>query len=286
MINAPRQTTIPVSVVILAHNEAGNIARCVDSVRECGEVVVVDDDSTDATAEIAQQHGARVVNHAFTSFASQRNWALESADLQHDWVLMLDADEAATSDFLQEIQQAIDTVNADVHAFRNCRKTMLHGRWLKYSDGFPVWIMRLVRRGHAQFEDAGHGEVPIPVLDGQVETIREPFLHFPFSRGLEDWFHRHNRYSSREAQLEVAQMQPFRLLDLASTDRALRRSALRSLSRRLPLRPQLRFFYQYVIKCGFLDGAAGLQFCRMMAMYEAQIVMKRREIEHQLHQNR
>ncbi len=156
---------------------------------------------------------------------------------------------------------------------------MFQGRWLKYSDGFPVWIMRLVRKGRAQFEKYGHGEVAVPPVSGSLGTIREPFLHFAFSRGIEDWIFRHNRYSTREAIFEFESFQRINWSELFSADKARRRSALRTLSRRLPLRPQTRFCYQYFLKLGVLDGRVGLVFCRLMAMYEGWIVLKRREME-------
>ena len=155
--------------------------------------------------------------------------------------------------------------------------TMMQGRWLKYSDGFPVWIMRLVRNGRAEFTDCGHGEVAVPNVAGRILSVREPFLHFPFSKGLADWIDRHNHYSTREAQLELQGVQSIRWRQLVSPARAERRAAFRGLSRRVPCRPLLRLFYQYFWKRGFLDGRVGWQFSRLMAMYEGWIVAKTRE---------
>lgn len=269
----------PLSVVILARDEVINIAQCVTAVQWCDDIVVVDDASTDRTAELARSCGARVVQHSFVNFAEQRNWAMEHADLKNEWVLHLDADEVVTDSLSEELQLKLATVSGDVAAFRMCRKTMFQGRWLKYSDGFPVWIMRLVRKGRAQFEKYGHGEVAVPAVSGSLGTIREPFLHFAFSRGIEDWISRHNRYSTREAMLEFESFPRINWSELFSNDKARRRSALRTLSRRLPFRPQTRFCYQYFLKLGLLDGKDGLVFCRLMAMYEEWIVLKRREIE-------
>jgi glycosyltransferase involved in cell wall biosynthesis len=279
MLRAIKDMRFPLSVVILARNEAINIERCVRAVQWCDDVVVVDDESTDATVDLATAAGARVVQHHFTSFADQRNWALLHADLKHEWVLHLDADEVVTEDLRKELELTLPEAGADAAAFRMCRKAMFQGRWLKYSDGFPVWIMRLVRKGRAQFEDCGHGEVAVPVVAGHMGTIREPFLHFSFSKGIEDWISRHNRYSSREALLEYQERAAFRWVGLWSADKSIRRLCLRELSRRLPFRPLLRFLYQYVLKMGFLDGKPGLDFCRMMAVYEGWIVLKRRELE-------
>ncbi len=269
---------IPLTVVVLAKNEAENIVRCVQSVAWCDDVVVIDDDSTDRTAELAEAHGARVVQHKFESFAQQRNWALKNAELRNPWVLMLDADEVATEPLRDELLRTLETVDEETVAFRMCRKTMFMGRWLKHSDGFPVWIMRLVRKDVAWFQDQGHGEVPVPELDGRIETIREPFLHYPFSRGIGEWVDRHNRYATREAELELQQDNAWAWRDILCRDAGVRRRTMRAASRHMPLRPVLRFGYQYVWKCGFLEGRAGLAFSAMMAAYEGLIVLKRWEM--------
>lgn len=266
----------PLSVVIIARNEAINIEACVNAVCWCDEVVVIDDGSTDGTETLAIAAGARVVQHPFVSFADQRNWAMKYAGLTNEWVLHLDADEVVTGDLQTALRGILSTVDPGVSAFRMCRKTMMGNTWLKYSDGFPVWIMRLVRRGHAEFCTRGHGEIAVPDVEGIMGTIEEPFLHFAFSKGLEDWIHRHNRYSSREAALELAE-EPVPVSGLLSFDKARRRSSLRNFARRTACRGPLRFFYQYILSLGFLDGMAGLRFCMLMAMYEWWIVEKKSE---------
>lgn len=268
----------PLSVVILARNEARNIPRCLDSLTWCDEVVVVDDGSTDQTAQLAREHGARVVQHPFESFARQRNWALDHAELKHDWVLMLDADECSSPEFQRSLKDGISRAGEDVAAFRTCRQTMLAGTWVRYADEFPCWIMRLVRRGRARFEDCGHGEVALPPVSGRMETVPVPFVHYPFSHGLSDWLVRHVRYAEREAALELAQRRPLRLAELCSRDYGVRRAALRSLSRRLPFRPALRFFYQAVLRGGVMEGRPGLMFSLLKAIYEGMIVVKRWEL--------
>lgn len=266
---------VPIAVVIPTRNEEHNIRRCIQSVKWAADVLVVDDGSVDRTKEIAEECGARVVSHRFESFARQRNWAMEYGDVRHEWVLHLDADEFATEEVHQEVRSVLQSADDQTVAFRMCRRTLMNGTWLKFSDGFPVWIMRLVRNGRVQFEDAGHGEVAVPTVSGRMGVVRSPLDHHPFSRGLDDWFDRHNRYSTNEALLEQQRLSEFQWRQLLSVRRDVRRAALRSLSRRLPCRAGLRFLYQYMLKLGFLDGYAGLQFCRMMALYEQSIVLKR-----------
>ena len=270
---------LPISVVVLAKNEATSIERCLNSVAWCAERVVIDDGSTDETVALAERCGARVVSHKFTSFASQRNFALDSANLKHEWVLHLDADECGTESLRVALEAALKSATPETAAFRMCRKTMFFGRWLKYADGFPVWIMRLVRRGKSRFVDSGHGEVPVPPVDGTIATLSEPFVHYPFNRGLSDWYARHNNYATREAEYEFSARVLPTTDTAAGDDAAARRRRLRNFARRLPCRPALRFFYQYIFKWGFLDGRPGLMFCMLMAFYEQMIVYKRRELE-------
>lgn len=274
----PETASLPLSIVILAKNEENNIARCVDALRWCNDVIVVDDQSTDKTAEIAKACGAQVVQHKFESFAKQRNWTMREGIAKHAWVLHLDADEVLTPGFRDEVIRKV--LNADNHvvAFTLCRKTMMDNRWLRFSDGFPVWIMRIVRNGVVEFQDSGHGEVAVPHVAGTIDRIREPILHYPFSKGLEDWINRHNRYSTREALLEASH-QAVSVSSVFSIDRAKRRLAIRNLARRTGLRGVLRFFYQYVLTLGFLDGRRGLKFCALMSTYEWWISEKRRELE-------
>lgn len=271
------RSTVAVTVVVLAKNEQVNIVECIDSLRWADEVVVVDDGSTDQTAALARQRGARVVQHAFESFARQRNWAIDHAECRNDWILMLDADEQATDEFAAEIREKIASADEELVAFQTCRKLMLDGVWLKHSDGFPVWIMRLVRRGRAYFEDSGHGEVPVPRVEGRMGTIVAPFIHEAFRKGMDDWWTRHVRYAGREALRERLLMRDANRWALFSRDRSERRRALRAWARSLPFRGPLRFVYQYILGRGFLDGRTGLRFCRMMACYESMIAIRKSE---------
>ena len=270
---------IAVSVVVIAKNEAANIRRCLESVAGAADVLVVDDFSDDETASIAASCGARVLRHRFSSFAAQRNWALEHGEPRHEWVLMLDADEALTPTALAAIAAAIGSAEGSVAAFVMCRRNWFCGRFLRHVDGYPVWIMRLVHRDRARFVDAGHGEVPVPPLPGDIRKIREPFLHFPFSHGLSQWVERHNVYSTNEAQLEWAERGVWSWREVFGRDAPARRRSLRNLARHMPFRPVLRFCYHYFWKWGLLDGRAGLAFSLLMAGYEGLIVLKRRERE-------
>jgi glycosyltransferase involved in cell wall biosynthesis len=271
---------VNISVVILTKNEAANVRRCLEALAGFGDVVVVDSGSTDDTCQIAERLGARVLKNHFESFASQRNWALERAELKHPWALMLDADEVVTPEFCRQLDSRVREAKDETAGFMICRKTIFLDRWLRHSDGFPVWITRVVRRGTARFIDVGHGEKAVPVAGHTFGKIEQPILHYSFSKGISEWVDRHNRYSSQEAreELNAANAAPTRWRGLFSADAFCRRQTLLAVRRQLPGRPLWRFLYQYLWRRGILEGRAGLAYCLLMSFFETLIVIKRREL--------
>lgn len=258
-----------ISAVVLSHNEAGNLPRCLRALHGCAEIVVVDDGSTDDSPRIAASCGARVVVHPFVSFADQRNWAMDEAGLGHDWVLHLDADEVVTPDLLAEIRRRLPTLVPGAIGYL-ARKVMLGDRWLKHSADYPVHVPRLVHRRGPRYLMRGHGDT-LAIEPAAAVYFDEPLLHYNFSKGWAEWRARHLRYAAAEAARIRSGETAFSWRSLGSRDRAQRRAAVRALSYRLPGRPALRFLYAYVLRLGFLDGIAGWRFCRAMADYERMI---------------
>src|SRR5688572_16403049 len=205
-----RASTLPVSVVILTYNEETNIADCLRSCAWCDDVHVVDSGSTDRTCEIAREMGAHVHIHPFKSFGDQRNWAIDSIDHKHDWVFHLDADERFTPELVGEMRQVLADHPGDA-GFYVPHKLMFMGRWLRYAEGgYPIYQMRLFHKARMRFHDYGHGQRE--ATTGRVGMLHRPYLHFNFSKGLDDWIDKHNRYSALEAA------EAFALLSGKATD--------------------------------------------------------------------
>jgi glycosyltransferase involved in cell wall biosynthesis len=266
-----------ISVVILTKNEADNLPRCLDSLGFSDDVLVLDSGSTDDTCAIAQARGARVLKRPFDSFGRQRNFAMDQGDLRHEWVLHVDADEVVTPALREELQR-IARDGAASPAFRIPSRMILMGRWLRHAGMYPAYQVRFGRREALRFIDHGHGQREDLPPD-QVGTIDAPFDHYNFSKGLEDWYARHRRYAAAEAQQALSErVQPLALSELFARDPTKRRRALKRLSNRLPLRPSLRFLYTYVLRGGFLDGAAGLRYAGMLATYQRYIDQCLREL--------
>src|ERR1700722_20447602 len=100
---------LPITVIVAARNEARNLSRCLESLRNVGEVYVIDSQSTDATVPIAQSYGAHVVQFLYQGgWPKKRQWAMESLPLAYDWILLVDADESLTPQLEQEIRAAIE----------------------------------------------------------------------------------------------------------------------------------------------------------------------------------
>jgi len=267
-----------ISVLILTRNEESNLGRCLDAVKWSDDVLVLDSFSEDRTVEIAGSRGIRVLQNHFVNFAEQRNFGLDHGNLKHDWVLYLDADEVVTPELQRELIAA--ATRNDMDAYRVASKMMFQGRWLKYSGLYPWHQVRFGRRDQLRFVQAGHGQRENPGLE-RVGTLREPLLHFSFSKGIQDWIGRHNRYSTAEAAhfLENTGHQAMDWPGIfAFGDASRRRRALKNIFGFLPCRPTLRFLYMYFFRLGFLDGRAGYTYCRLLAIYEYFTVLKIREL--------
>jgi glycosyltransferase involved in cell wall biosynthesis len=241
-----------ISVLLLTLNEEANLPACLNALRWSNDIVVVDSFSQDKSVEIAEKYGARTFQRKFDSFAGQRNYALESIPFKNDWVLHLDADEVVTAALQKELFASIETNEFD--AYRIPSKTMLFGQWLRYSGMYPTYQVRLGRLKNFRFKQVGHGQRE-DMDPGRIGTLREPYLHFSFSKGMTEWFEKHNRYSSDEAHETIRSLSGDSKLDwagLISGDRVRRRRAMKELSFRMPCRPFLRFFYMYIVRRGFL----------------------------------
>ena len=271
------ETSAGVSVILIVKNEEASLPRCLQSVAFSNDVIVVDDGSEDDTVLVAEAAGATVWAHPMESFAAQRNWAMANAEPRHDWVLHLDADEVVPDDLAAEIVERTRDAADDTAGFYMARKTMLGDRWLRRSATYPAYVPRLVRRGRVAYAADGHGE-KLAEVDGRFEYLDQACLHFNFSKGWVDWFDRHNRYSTAEAQKLVDEGCAVDWRGLVSGDAARRRRAMRALSYRLPFRPWLRFVYVFLLRGGFLDGRYGLTSSALQAVYEYMICLKVREL--------
>jgi len=236
-----------ISATVITLDEERNLGACLASLVWVDEIVVVDGGSTDRTREIARQYGARVFEHPFDDFASQRNRAIDAAT--GDWILSIDADERVPDTLAAEIRAAVDNAAPGLAGFWVPMRTRLFGRWFRYSGTQHERKMRLFRRGCTRWRGTVH---EIVELDGDSGAIAHPMLH-ESTPDLETALRKLNRYST----LDAARIR---------------------LSRRNFWRPWLvppwRFARLYFGKLGILDGIEGFQFC-VLAGFEVWIAFQK-----------
>jgi glycosyltransferase involved in cell wall biosynthesis len=233
----------PVSGVVICLNEADGIARCLESLRWCDEIVVVDSGSTDGTREIARRFSERVIEQPFLGYVRQKNFALEQA--KHDWVVCLDADEALDGRLCAEIPAAIAAAREAVAGFELDRITWFLGVWHDRGEWYPDWQLRVFRRSRGRFEGRDpHDRV---VVDGEVRRLAGRLEHYNY-RDLSDHVQTIDRFSAWLARSMHDDGVRFRLRDLL-------------------LRPPGRFLKGYVARQGFRRGLPGFLVSASTAYY-------------------
>ena len=274
---------VPVSILLPIKNEAGNLPRCLEAVRWADEIFVVDSHSTDATTQIAEAHGAQVVQFDFNgTWPKKKNWALENLPFRNQWVFILDADEVLPPEAEQEFTRAIAEAG-EVAGYWINRRFMFMGKWLRYAY-YPNWNLRLFRHSSGRYEKltgadtrSGDNEVHEHVIvQGPTGRLRSEMDHYAFP-SVEVFVEKHNRYSNWEARVSAERQLSGSAAQIRSGT-VERRRKLKQLSQRLPFRPLLRFLYIYVWQKGFLDGREGYYFARLHALYEFLSIAKTYEL--------
>ncbi|MEK7154518.1 MAG: glycosyltransferase family 2 protein, partial [Patescibacteria group bacterium] len=225
--------------VVLTHNEEKNIVRCLESLKFCDEILVIDDNSTDATVKLAKKLGVKVISHSLNgNYSTQRNWAIEQA--KTPWVLFIDADEIVSAKLGEEIISA--TSKIEYKGFKLPRVDYMWGKKLLHGDVGGVKLLRLARRGAGQWQGAVHETWQI---EGYVETLKHPLAHYPHPT-LVEFFQHINAYSTLRAQ-------------------ELRTSGRRSNLFQIIFYPLGKFLDLYCLRLGLLDGTPGFVHAMTMA---------------------
>lgn len=163
-----------VTALVIAKNEAHNIAACLQSVRWASERIVVDAQSTDRTVELAEQGGARVLVRPWPGYGPQKNFGIEQA--MNEWVLIVDADERVPEVLAREVQTVLVAgVPADVAAFEVPRRNFFYGRWIHGGGMYPDYQIRLIRRATCRYDDTKLHERLL--CQGRVLRLSNPMDH-------------------------------------------------------------------------------------------------------------
>ena len=277
---------VPLSVLIPIKNEAANLPRSLASVSWADEIYVLDSQSTDGSATVAEAHGAKVVQFHFTGiWPKKKNWGLENLPFKHEWVFILDADEVMPPAAEAEIRRILEAPSQPVDGYWINRRFMFLGKWLRHAY-YPNWNLRLFRHRLGRYEqltdvDTASGDNEVHehvVVEGRTGKLQCEMDHYAFP-SVDVFMEKHNRYSNWEARVALDRFLKGSSQNLQMKDVGLRRR-LKQISQSLPFRPFLRFLYVYFWQLGFLDGKAGYHFARLHALYEYLCVVKTFELKH------
>ncbi len=233
----------PVTATIITFNEAANLPAALASLSFADEIVVVDSESTDDTVAIARQHTDKVFVRPWPGYVAQKNFAAEQAS--HDWILSLDADERVSPPLASEVTSVLSAPGGDTAGYRIPRVTYHLGRWIRSTDWYPDYQLRLYDRRRARW--TGRHVHESVRADGPVGRLRGEILHYAY-RDLSHHLQTMDRYTTLAARQMHEDGRTGGFWDLA-------------------LHPPAAFFRNYILRGGFRDGVPGLIVSAMNAHY-------------------
>ena len=238
-LNSP----VTVSAIIVCFNEEDRIQDCLESVRWCDEIVVVDSYSTDRTPEICRRFADRFIQRPWTGYREQKEYAHSQAT--KEWVLLVDSDERVTNELREEVLDVLAKEAGRYSGYAVPRLVYYLDRWWRRGGWYPDYDVRLFRRDRVSWGGSDPHEKIL--VNGPVRRLCHPLHHYSY-RNIEDHVERINRFtsiSSKELRKEGCR---WRLSDAL-------------------LRPPVRFYRSYVLKRGFMDGFAGFYIAITAAVY-------------------
>lgn len=232
-----------ITAVVLSHNEEKNIADCLESLKWCDQILVIDDNSGDLTRELAEKEKAEVVSESLDgNFSKQRNLGLERA--RNEWVLYVDADERVPDSLRYEIQSVISDPMNPCSGFVVKRKDVMWGRQLRYGETGNAAFLRLAKRGVGKWEGLVHERWKIK---GKIRRLSNPLLHFPHPT-IAEFLEKLNLYT-----------------DIRSKE--LYEKKVRASFFSIILHTKAKFIQNYFVKRGVLDGIPGLMSAILMSFH-------------------
>jgi glycosyltransferase involved in cell wall biosynthesis len=225
---------LPISAYVITYNEEKSIRRCLDSLKDFSEIVIVDSFSQDQTLALCREYTDRIYQREWPGFKEQFSYALSLTS--HEWVFSLDADEVASPELLEAIRRLFaGGTPADADGFYISRMTHYMGRWIRHGAWYPDYKLRLFKKSPARYE----GENPHPRVEvnGKTERLEGKILHYTMEN-FSDHLKRLDSYTDIYAENQVKASAQISILSMI-------------------FRPLGKFLKSYIFKAGFLDGIPG-----------------------------
>lgn len=231
------------SAIVLAKNEADNLAKCLQSLSFCDEIILIDDYSTDNTSAIAKKMGALVYKRALNcDFSAQR--AFGETKASGDWILHIDADEIVTKELAIELTQCINDPVLNYGGFYLRRIDTLWGRKMSHAEFSETLLLRLFRKNSGIWKRSVH---EVYHTEEKTYRLQNPIMHFPHQT-LTEFIAHVDQQSTLHAQ---------------ENHKENKRSSLI----KIIIWPIGKFLINYILKGGFKDGTEGFVAAAMMSFH-------------------
>ena len=246
-----------ISAVIITFNEEDNIASCIESIEEvCEEIIIVDSLSTDKTVEIAKQYPkVKTYSQKWLGYIEQKNYA--NSLTSYNTILSIDADELLSKELKESIKEIKKLEEDSFKVYEVSRLTNYCGSWIKHCGWYPDKKIRIFNKRSVKWQGELVHETLFLPENTQIITLKGDLLHYSYKSSTSH-IERINKYSSLTAKEAFNRGKKSSIFDIW-------------------FRPKWRFFRDYVIKAGFLDGYAGYQVCKMSAYITFAKYIKLRE---------
>ncbi|MSQ10162.1 MAG: glycosyltransferase family 2 protein [Dehalococcoidia bacterium] len=233
-----------ITAAVITRNEQAHIAECLATLAWADERLVVDSLSDDATVHLAQAAGARVVLHAFDTYARQRNYTLDQAT--GDWVFFVDADERVPQALAEEVRRTVEAAGSEQAGYWVPRHNEILGRWVRHAGWWPDAQLRLLRHGRARYDEERDPH-ELVALDGAEGHLIQHLQHINYT-SIGQLFSKQDRYAKREAAM-------------------LSREGVKPLPHRFVTLPGREFIRRFITLEGYKEGPLGLLLACVMAWY-------------------
>ena len=233
---------ISISVVIITLNEDKNIARCIKAVKNIAdEIIVIDSFSTDKTQEICKNYNVKFIQHAFEGYIQQKNWAITQASSKY--ILSLDADEVLSPELEKSILEVTAKWKFDGYYFN--RLTNYCGKWIKHCGWYPDRKLRLWDSSKGSWTGVNPHDRYEMQANATTGFLKGDLFHYSYS-SIYQHIEQVNKFTEIAAKADFEKGKTAYIIEII-------------------MHPCWKFFRDFIIKAGFIDGYSGYVICKISA---------------------